>query len=173
MWRALTDHREFGEWFRVKLDGPFVAGQVSRGHITYPGYEHLKWEATVRSMEPERLFSFTWHPYAVDPKIDYAKEPTTLVEFRLEPMDGGTVLTSPNRFDAIRRTRFEAFRMNEGAGPSDEEHSRAMSRARRRAALKGRAAVFARMGDETRLALLASSRTGRRSRSRRSRKARP
>ena len=84
VWRALTDYREFGEWFRVKLEGPFQPGQVSRGHITYPGYEHLKWEAVVQAMEPERLFSFTWHPYAVDPKIDYSQETPTLVEFRLE-----------------------------------------------------------------------------------------
>ena len=63
VWRALTDYREFGEWFRVKLDGPFVPGQVSRGQMTYPGYEHVKWEAVVQKMEPERLFSFTWpHP---------------------------------------------------------------------------------------------------------------
>jgi uncharacterized protein YndB with AHSA1/START domain len=62
VWRVLTDYREFGQWFRVKLDGPFVAGQVSRGQVTYPGYEHLKWEAIVQKMEPERLFSFTWHP---------------------------------------------------------------------------------------------------------------
>jgi uncharacterized protein YndB with AHSA1/START domain len=55
VWRALTDHREFGEWFRVKLDGPFVPGQVSRGHITYPGYEHLRWEATVQKMEAEQM----------------------------------------------------------------------------------------------------------------------
>lgn len=79
VWRALTDHNEFGEWFRVKLEGPFVPGQLSRGHITYPGYEHLKWEATVQKMEPERLFSFTWHPYAIDPKVDYSNEPSTLV----------------------------------------------------------------------------------------------
>ena len=84
VWRALTDYREFGEWFRVKLDGPFVPGQISRGHITYPGYEHVKWEAVVQKMEPERLFSFTWHPYAVDPKVDYSKETPTLVEFKLE-----------------------------------------------------------------------------------------
>jgi len=82
--RALTDYREFGEWFRVKLDGPFVPGQVSRGQITYPGYEHLKWEPVVQKMEPERLFSFTWHPYAIDAKTDYSKETPTLVEFRLE-----------------------------------------------------------------------------------------
>ena len=60
VWRALTDHREFGEWFRVKLDGPFVAGQVSRGQMTYPGFEHVKWGAVMQKMEPERLFSFTW-----------------------------------------------------------------------------------------------------------------
>jgi len=81
VWRALTDYREFGEWFRVKLDGPFVAGQVSRGPITHPGYEHVIWEAVVQKMEPERLFSFTWHPYSVDPKTDYSKETPTLVEF--------------------------------------------------------------------------------------------
>ena len=69
VWRALTDYREFGEWFRVKLDGPFVPGQVSRGQITYPGYEHVKWEAVVQKMEHERLFSFTWpHPKSLDKK---------------------------------------------------------------------------------------------------------
>jgi uncharacterized protein YndB with AHSA1/START domain len=116
VWRALTDYREFGEWFRVKLDTPFAPGEVSRGHITYPGYEHLRWEATVQEMEAERLFSFTWHPYAVDPKIDYSKEPTTLVEFRLEAKDGRTVLLlTETGFDAIPKERqFEAFRMNDG-----------------------------------------------------------
>jgi len=116
VWRALTDHREFGLWFRVKLDGPFVPGQVSRGWITYPGYEHLKWEAVVQKMEPERLFSFTWHPYAVDPKMDYSKEPPTLVEFRLEKAAVGTLLTvTESGFDKIPAGRRpEAFRMNEG-----------------------------------------------------------
>jgi uncharacterized protein YndB with AHSA1/START domain len=115
VWRALTDHREFGEWFRVKLAGPFVPGEVSRGQITYPGYEHITWEATIRKMEPERLFSFSWHPYAVDPTVDYSREPTTLVEFRLEPKDGGTVLVvTESGFDAIPKERqSEAFRMNE------------------------------------------------------------
>jgi uncharacterized protein YndB with AHSA1/START domain len=115
VWRALTDYREFGEWFRVKLDGPFVPGKVSRGHITYPGYEHIRWEATVQAMDPERLFSFTWHPYAIDPAIDYSSEPTTLVEFRLEPKNGGTVVwLIESGFDAIpKHRRFEAFRMNE------------------------------------------------------------
>jgi uncharacterized protein YndB with AHSA1/START domain len=75
VWRALTDHREFGTWFRVRIDGPFVVGEVSRGQVTYSGYEHVRWEAVVQKMEPERLFSFTWHPYAVDPNEDYSKEP--------------------------------------------------------------------------------------------------
>jgi uncharacterized protein YndB with AHSA1/START domain len=116
VWRALTDYREFGEWFRVKIEGPFVPGEVSRGHMTYPGYEHLRWEAVVKAMEPERLFSFTWHPYAVDPKVDYSREPQTLVEFRLEPTDEGTRLTvTESGFDKIPAGRRpEAFRMNEG-----------------------------------------------------------
>ena len=115
VWRALTDYREFGEWFGVNLDGPFVPGQVTRGTIAYPGYEHLKWEATVQKMEAGRLFSFTWHPYAVDPNVDYRSEPPTLVEFRLKAKDGGTVLTvTESGFDAIPHARrFEAFRMNE------------------------------------------------------------
>jgi uncharacterized protein YndB with AHSA1/START domain len=115
VWRALTDYREFGEWFRVKIDGPFVPGEVSRGHITHPGYEHLQWEAVVTAMEPERLFSFTWHPYAIDPKVDYSTEPQTLVEFRLEKTAQGTLLTvTESGFDKIPAGRRpEAFRMNE------------------------------------------------------------
>jgi uncharacterized protein YndB with AHSA1/START domain len=114
VWRALTDHREFGEWFRVKLEGPFVPGQVARGRITHPGYEHVVWEATVREMQPERLFSFTWHPYAVDPKVDYSKEEPTLVEFRLSPAGQGTLLViTESGFDRIpAHRRMEALRMN-------------------------------------------------------------
>ena len=116
VWRALTDYREFGEWFQVKLEGPFVPGQVSRGHITYPGYEHLKWEAVVQKMEPERLFSFTWHPYAIDPKKDYSKETPTLVEFRLEKTPTGTLLLlTESGFDKVPADRrAEAFRRNDG-----------------------------------------------------------
>ncbi len=116
VWRALTDYREFGEWFRVKLEGPFAPGQPSRGRITYPGYEHLVWEAVVQAMEPERLFSFTWHPYSVDPQIDYSVEPSTLVEFRLEKTERGTLLVlTESGFDRIPpHRREEAFRRNEG-----------------------------------------------------------
>ncbi len=116
VWRALTDYREFGEWFRVKLDSPFVAGEISRGPITYPGYEHLNWEVVVQKMEPERLFSFTWHPYATDPEVDYSQEAPTLVEFRLEETATGTRLrlteSGFNKLPAARRN--EAFRGNEG-----------------------------------------------------------
>jgi uncharacterized protein YndB with AHSA1/START domain len=116
VWRALTDYREFGEWFRVKLDGPFVPGETSRGHITYPGYEHMKWEAVVQKLEPEQLFSFTWHPYGVDPNVDYSKETPTLVEFRLEAIPGGTLLrVTESGFDKVPvERRDKAFRMNDG-----------------------------------------------------------
>lgn len=116
VWRALTDHREFGTWFRVAVEGPFVPGKVSRGRLTYPGYEHVKWEVVVQKMEPERLFSFTWHPYAIDPKQDYSAEPPTLVEFVLEKTATGTLLrVVESGFDRIPAgRRAEAFRMNEG-----------------------------------------------------------
>jgi uncharacterized protein YndB with AHSA1/START domain len=120
VWRALTDHREFGEWFRVKLDGPFVPGQVSRGQITYPGCEHIKWEAVVQKMEHERLFSFTWpHPKSLDKadySLDYSGEPTTLVEFRLEKIPTGTLLLlTESGFDKIASDRrLEAFSRNDG-----------------------------------------------------------
>lgn len=116
VWRALTDHREFGAWFRVNLESPFVPGQTTRGRITYPGYEHVMMEVVVQKMEPERLFSFHWHPYAVDPKVDYSNETPTLVEFRLTRTATGTLLeVTESGFDAIPLgRRDEAFRMNSG-----------------------------------------------------------
>ena len=116
VWRALTDYKEFGAWFRVNLQGPFVVGKATRGNITYPGYEHLKWEAVVQMMEPEEYFSFTWHPYAVDPKMDYSKETPTLVEFRLKKTAVGTLLVlTESGFENIPGDRrLEAFRRNDG-----------------------------------------------------------
>jgi uncharacterized protein YndB with AHSA1/START domain len=127
VWRALTDHGEFGEWFRVKLDGPFAVGELSSGHITYPGYEHLKWEARVVAMEAPSLFAFTWHPYAVDPDRDYSDEPPTRVEFRLEAAGRGTRLTvTESGFDSIpAERRDEALRMNEGGWAAQIENVRA------------------------------------------------
>lgn len=114
VWQALTDHREFGSWFKVRLDGPFVPGQPSTGNITHPGYEHIRWHAVVQKLEPERYFSFTWHPYAIDPKVDYSGETPTLIEFTLEPIPGGTRLTVvESGFDALPPHRRDAaFRMN-------------------------------------------------------------
>jgi uncharacterized protein YndB with AHSA1/START domain len=116
VWRALTDHNEFGAWFKVKLEAPFAPGQVSRGRITHPGHEHVVWEAVVKQMESPRLFSFTWHPYAVDPDVDYSQEAPTLVEFRLTPTDEGTRLTIvESGFDALpSHRRADSLRMNDG-----------------------------------------------------------
>ena len=116
VWKALTDHREFGTWFRVELDGPFKAGEVSTGRITVPGFEHVPWNSTVTAIEPERYFAYTWHPYAIESGVDYTKEEPTLVEFRLEPKDGGTRLTvTESGFEKIpAHRRAEAFRMNDG-----------------------------------------------------------
>lgn len=116
VWRAITDHREFGQWFGVELEGPFVPGQVARGRITHPGYEHVPWVATVKEIRPETLFSFTWHPYAIDPAVDYSSEAPTLVEFRLAPIPTGTRLViTESGFDQIPpHRRGEALRMNDG-----------------------------------------------------------
>jgi len=120
VWRALTDHRAFGEWFGVQIDGPFVERQVSRGQITHPGYEHVKWEAVVEKIEPERLFSFTWaHPKSLDKATysgDYSSAPKTLVEFRLEKTRNGTLLRiTESGFGKLPADlRLEAFRRNEG-----------------------------------------------------------
>ena len=116
VWRALTDAEEFGTWFRVKLEGPFVPGEWTRGNITWPGYEHIAMEVCVERMDAETLFSYRWHPYALDPKVDYSSEPTTLVEFRLKADDGGTLLrVVESGFDQLPASRRdEAFRMNDG-----------------------------------------------------------
>ncbi|HEV2645404.1 MAG TPA: SRPBCC family protein [Acidobacteriaceae bacterium] len=116
VWRALSDHREFGEWFRVKLEAPFVEGERARGKILHPGYEHLVWQAVIQRMEPERYFSFTWHPFAVDANADYEGEIPTLVEFWLEATQTGTLLRlSESGFDKVpAERRAEAFLRNDG-----------------------------------------------------------
>jgi len=115
VWRALTDFKEFGTWFRVNLEGPFKVGSVTRGRMTHPGYEDGVLEVTVVQMDPQDVFAYRWHPYAIDPGVDYSKEPTTLVEFRLEETEGGTKLTvTESGFDKIpAHRRDEAFRMND------------------------------------------------------------
>ena len=102
VWRAITDHREFGEWFRVRLDGPFEVGATTTGKITYPGHEHVKWVSITEEMDDQRLFAFSWPPSAIDPDTKYDEDAKVLVEFRLEPTEKGTRLT-------IRETGFLQF----------------------------------------------------------------
>lgn len=115
VWRAIARAEEFGAWFGVQLEGAFAPGARVKGRITTPGYEHVIMDITVERIDPERLFSYRWHPYAVEPGVDYSGEPTTLVEFQLEEVAGGTRLTVvESGFDRIPLARrAEAFRMND------------------------------------------------------------
>ena len=115
VWRALTDAQEFGKWFGVELTDAFTPGARVRGKVTTKGYEHVTWEITVEKIEPERLFSFRWHPYAIEPGTDYSTEPTTLIEFELEEVAAGTQLTlTESGFDRIPLARrAKAFEMND------------------------------------------------------------
>ena len=117
VWRALANAEELGNWFGVHLKGEtFAPGQKAKGQITHPGYEHLVLNVVIESMEPERLLSWRWHPYAVDTKVDYSQEQTTLVTFELQEVEGGTLLTiTESGFDKVPvARRLEAFRMNSG-----------------------------------------------------------
>jgi len=126
VWRAIADAGEFGTWFGMKLDRPFAPGATVLGRLTIPGYEHITLEILVEKVEPEGYFSYRWHPYPMDPAIDYAAEPTTLVEFRLADAAGGTRLTVvESGFDKIPAgRRAEAYRMNEGGWAEQTENIR-------------------------------------------------
>ena len=126
VWRAISDSGQFGSWFGVQFDGPFLAGAHMKGRIvpttvdaevarSQKPYEGAVFEFRVDRVEPMRLFSFRWHPYAVDPGVDYASEPTTLVVFELEEVPGGTRLTiTESGFDRIPlKRRAQAFAANE------------------------------------------------------------
>jgi len=115
VWRAIATAEEFGAWFRVNLEGVFAEGATIRGRLTHPGYEHVTVEMLIERIEPERYFSYRWHPYAIDPAVDYSAEPTTLVEFKLQDTEDGTALTIvESGFDRIPLARrAEAFRMND------------------------------------------------------------
>jgi uncharacterized protein YndB with AHSA1/START domain len=114
VWRALTTASEFSEWFGVQVDGAFTPGARIRGAITHPGYEHLTFEIVIDRVEPERLFSWRWHPHAIDLSYDYSKEPTTLVVFELEEVPAGTLLkVVESGFEGVPPSRrLEAFRGN-------------------------------------------------------------
>lgn len=114
VWRALTEVKEFNAWFGVSLATPFAPGAEVRGQINIRNYEHVTMTIWIETMEPPRFFSFRWHPYAIEPGIDYSAEPTTLVSFTLEDAGAGTRLTIVEAgFDAIPESRrAKAFTMN-------------------------------------------------------------
>jgi uncharacterized protein YndB with AHSA1/START domain len=117
VWRAITNAEEFGGWFGANLKGQtFAPGKPTKGPITYPGYEHVMFDVVVEHMEPERIFSWRWHPAAIEPDVDYSHEPRTLVVFELADADGGTHLTiTESGFDKIPpERRLGAFRLNSG-----------------------------------------------------------
>lgn len=116
VWRALSNAEEFGNWFGAALKGQqFAIGQRTSGHITFKGYEHVLFDVVIVAIRPPRVLSFRWHPFAVDPAVDYSQEETTLVEFTLAEAEGGTLLkVTESGFDKVPAARrFEAFRMND------------------------------------------------------------
>jgi uncharacterized protein YndB with AHSA1/START domain len=121
VWRAIANAEEFGTWFRIKFDRAFAQGATVRGRLTAPGNEHITLEMQIERIEPERYFSYRWHPYAIDPGVDYSAEPTTLVELTLEETADGSALTIvESGFDRIPLgRRFEAFRMNDKGWDSE------------------------------------------------------
>jgi uncharacterized protein YndB with AHSA1/START domain len=127
VWQALTEAHEFGKWFGVTFDGPFKAGAPVTGRITpttvdeevakmQKPYEGTRFEIVIDRMEPKTLFSFRWHPFAIDPKVDYSSEPMTLVAFVLEEVPEGVMLTlTESGFDKIPlERRATAFTSNDG-----------------------------------------------------------
>jgi uncharacterized protein YndB with AHSA1/START domain len=117
VWRALTTPSELGTWFGIALDDaiPFAPGTRVQGQVTHPGYEHLTWDVTIEQLEPEHLFSWRWHPAAIESNVDYASEPTTLVTCTLEDVADGTMLTiTESGFDSLPLARrADAYRGND------------------------------------------------------------
>jgi len=126
VWRALTDYTQFNQWFGVSLTAPFTPGSPVSGKLNIRNYDHLTLTIWIESMEPERFFSFRWHPYAVDEGVDYSAEPTTLVTFTLEDAGAGTRLTIvESGFGAIPESRrAKAFSMNERGWAGQAENIR-------------------------------------------------
>jgi uncharacterized protein YndB with AHSA1/START domain len=127
VWHAISDAKQFGTWFGVQFDGPFAAGALMKGRMvptkvdpevakTQEPYTGAAFDCTIDRIEPMNRFSFRWHPFAIDPKVDYSNEPTTLVVFELEEVAGGTQLTiTESGFDKIPlERRAKAFAANDG-----------------------------------------------------------
>ena len=117
VWHALTDVEQFNAWFGVALQTPFAPGAAISGKLTFKGYDHITLQIWIERMEPDRHFSFRWHPFAIDPTTDYSAEPTTLVSFTLEDAADGTRLTIvESGFDAIPASRRAAAFSSNSAG---------------------------------------------------------
>lgn len=116
VWSALTDSARFGAWFGARFSGPFAANTPVNARMTHPRYEHVSMTIEVDRIEPQTFFSYRWHPYAIDPNVDYSGEPTTLIEFTLSDDAGGTRLTVvESGFDRIPiGRRAQALEMNTG-----------------------------------------------------------
>jgi uncharacterized protein YndB with AHSA1/START domain len=126
VWRALTEVKQFNAWFGVSLTSPFTAGAEVSGQMTYKGYEHVTMSIWIETMQPEKVFSFRWHPYAIEQGVDYSAEPTTLVSFTLEDSGAGTkLLIVESGFDAIPVSRrAKAFASNSGGWNGQAENLR-------------------------------------------------
>jgi uncharacterized protein YndB with AHSA1/START domain len=126
VWRAITDYKQFNQWFGVNLTSPFTPGAEVSGNMTHPKYSHFTMSIWIESVEPERFFSFRWHPYAIEEGVDYSAEPTTLVTFTFEDSGKGTRLTIvESGFDAIPESRrAQAFSMNERGWTGQAENIR-------------------------------------------------
>lgn len=127
VWRAVSDSHEFGSWFGMRFDGPFVAGERVTGTLvpttvddevakTQTPYAGHPFSFVLDRIEPPRRLSFHWHPFALGPESDYVDEPMTLVAFELQAVDDGTLLTvTESGFDRIPLARrAKAFAANEG-----------------------------------------------------------
>ena len=126
VWRALTDYKQFNQWFGVALTTPFTPGATVSGLNTHPKYAHITLTIWIESVDPERFFSFRWHPYAIEEGVDFSAEPTTLVSFTLEDAGLGTRLTVvESGFDAIPESRrAKAFSMNDRGWTAQIENIR-------------------------------------------------
>ena len=127
VWKAISEADQFGAWFGVAFDGPFEKGARLTGRIVpttvdsdiarlQEPHAGKSFEFSVDQIEPMRRISFRWHPFAIEPGVDYSKEPTTLIVFELHAAAGGTLLTiSESGFDQIPLSRrAAAFNANDG-----------------------------------------------------------
>ena len=126
VWHALTDPDEFASWFGIRVDGPFQPGARMRGTIVGTSVDPaiaeaqrqhagIPFEFTIDRLEPPRLFSFRWHPHAIERGVDYSHEPTTLIVFTLQETAQGVLLTvTESGFDQIPlERRAKAFEAND------------------------------------------------------------